>query len=376
MPRRPLRVCQLLQALTLGGIERVVVDLSLGLDRRRFDPVVCCLDRLGELAGVLAEEGVPVVLERRRPGFDWRLFYRLALRLRSLRVDVLHMHNCTALFYGVAALLGGVRRLVYTEHDRIFPPRKVVAWVHRAFARATSGLCAVSEDVRRRLERFDGIDPRRVTVVFNGVDGRRFHPGLASAEARRELGIGGGPVAGLIGRLSPEKDHSLAFQALRVLAQRFPGVVLLVVGDGPLRARLPEEARSAGVADRVRFLGARNDIPRIMAVLDLLVLSSRTEGLPVAPIEAMAAGRPVVVTDVGGCREVVADGETGYVVPPRDAEALAEAMGRILEDPDLRTRFGAAGRERFQRFFSLEAMIHNYQEIYLGRESERGPVDG
>jgi len=367
---RQLRVCQLLQGLDVGGIERVVVDLCRRLDRRRFEPIVCCYDRLGDLAGALASQDVPVALERRGPGLDWGFPMRLARRLRALRVDVLHAHNQTAFFYGVpAARLAGVGRIVFTEHDRIAPPRPALAAVHRTLARLTSQICAVSSAVRRRLARFDGIALDRITVVFNGVDGSRFDPHSDGAAMRAELGVAGRPTLGIIGRLSPEKNHVLAFAALARVARRFPDAVLLVVGDGPLSAVLPERASDVGVADRVRFLGAREDVPRLMSAMDVVVLCSTMEGLPLVPIEAMAAGRAVVVTDVGGCREAVVDGETGGVVASGDTDALAGQIERLLGDPALRARLGAAGRARFERLFSLDRMVRAYEAAYTA-----GPV--
>lgn len=362
-PHGPLTVCQLIQGLAVGGLERVVVDLCRGLDRRRFRPVVCCYDDLGPLAETLAADGIPIILERRRPGKDWQFPLRLARRLRALGVDVLHAHNQTAFFYGVlAAHLGGVRRIVYTEHDRSFPSSLAVRLSDRALALATHRIFAVSAAIRDQFAATEGIPRDRITVACNGVDETRFDPTADPRLKRAAAGLPEAPTAGIVGRLVPEKNHVLAFAALA----RLSGVRLLVVGGGPLADQLAAEVGRLGIADRVTFLGSRDDVPDLLAAMDCLVLCSKTEGLPLAPIEAMAAGRPVIVTDVGGCRELIAEGAVGYVVPPGDAATLADRMARLLTDEPLRRRMGAAARRHFEAHFSLPRMVATYESAYLG----------
>lgn len=361
--RSRLTVCQLVQGLSVGGLERVVVDLCRGLDRRRFRPIVVCYDSLGPLSEVLAAERIDAILELRRPGRDLGYPVRLAGRLRRLGVDVLHVHNQTAFFYGVlAAHLAGVGRVVYTEHDRTFPSPLGVRLSDRFLALGTQRLFAVSRAVRDQLAETEGLPRERIAVAYNGVDGARFDPRADPRAARAGLGLTAAPTVAIVGRLAPEKNHPLLFAALAQL----PAAQLVVVGGGPLADPLAAEAARLRVADRVRFLGARADVPAILAAADVVVLCSTTEGLPLAPIEAMAAGRPVVVTDVGGCREVVVDGATGYVVPSGDVAALAGRIGALLADEALRERLGAAARRHFETHFALDRMVATYAAAYLG----------
>jgi len=360
---QPRRVVQLIQGLAVGGLERVVVDLCRGLDRDRFAPVVCCYDALGPMTEPLSAADVPTVLEPRRPGKDWRYPARLARCLRRLGADVLHAHNQTAFFYGVlAAKLAGVGRIVYTEHDRSFPSPFAVRAGDRALALLTHNLFAVSDAIRRQLADTEGISRDRIAVAYNGVDGARFDPGADPVAARTALDLPEAPTVGIVGRLSPEKNHALLFRAL----VRVPEARLVVVGGGPMEQEVRAAAEQAGVIGRVTFTGPRDDVPRLLAAMDVLVLCSTTEGFPLAPIEGLAAGRPVIITDVGGCREILAGADVGRLIPSGDEEALAAEIRALLNDDALRRRMGAAARAHFEARFSLERMVAVYQAAYEG----------
>ena len=366
---RPLMLCQ---GLEVGGLESMVCELCRGLRARGHEPEVCCYDALGAYAEDLRGRGVCVHLLRRRPGVDWGYAFRLARLVRGRAVDLVHAHNATAWFYGAWAAFLARRPLVYTEHDRSFPPPPRIQALHRLLARLTRAVVAVSGEVADNLRRYEGIDD--VRVIPNGVDGHRFRPaseGERSAR-RRALGLGEGEVVlGTVGRLDPLKDHRLLIEAVTGLEGSWR---LLVVGDGPLRAELERLVQERSLGGRVVFLGERRDVPELLRAMDAFVLPSRSEGLPMALLEAMACGLPVVATRVGGIPEAVREGEGGLLCDPGDSGGLRDALCRLISDPPLRRRLGRGARVAFERRFSLQRMVEGYERLYLsllGRREQR-----
>jgi len=211
------------------------------------------------------------------------------------------------------------------------------------------------------------LTPDRFTLIPNGADTARFHPASGRDAARRSLGWpAGGLVVGIVAALRPEKNHTLFLRTAATLTRRGAGARFVIVGDGPERARLEREAGSLGLGDHVAFLGAREDTPELYRAMDVAVLSSHPviETFPMALIEAQASGVPVVSTDVGSVRDVVAEGESGFIVPPGHEAALADAIARLLADAAMRERMGRAGRERAVRFFAREGMIRAYERLF------------
>jgi glycosyltransferase involved in cell wall biosynthesis len=223
---------------------------------------------------------------------------------------------------------------------------------------------AVSEDARSLAVSVSGFAMEATETIPNGIDVDTY--AVADGPRIREsLGIAAGtPVVGIVARLAPEKDHNLLLEALALLRRSIDPVVLLVIGDGELRGELEARAAALGVEACVRFLGMRDDIPSLLAALDVFVLSSRTEGMSVTLLEAMASGRPVVATAVGGNAEVVRDGDTGRIVPAGDAGALAGALASILRDREAARRMGERGRARAMSEFSVKVMAKRYEGVY------------
>jgi glycosyltransferase involved in cell wall biosynthesis len=362
----PFTVCQLLHTLDVGGAEVLAGRLARRL-AGRFRFVFACLDAIGSLGERLRADGFAVHLVGRRPGLDWRCPLRLAAVLRGEHVDVVHAHQYTPFFYAMAARLRGPRRpIVFTEHGRHQPdrrrPRRV--WANRLLVSGRDRLFAVGDAVRRALIDHEGLPAGRVGVIFNGIDLAAF--GSADrAAARAAMGAAGDELVILqVARLDYLKDHATAVRALARFTVGQPHARLVLVGDGPERPAIEALARELGVAGRVRLLGARSDVPRLLSGADVLLLSSVSEGIPLTPIEAMAAGLPVVATDVGGVGEVVVDGETGLLAPARDDAALAVHLARLAGDAGLRRRFGEAGRARARRLFDEARMCDDYGRVY------------
>jgi sugar transferase (PEP-CTERM/EpsH1 system associated) len=365
---RVIHVVHVLHALSVGGTENGLVNLVRGLPRGRFRHTVIAMTETGAMAGRLPGE-VEVWILGKRAGLDMRALGRLALLLRRARPDIVHSRNWAAIDAVPAARLARVPCVIHGEHGRAITdlhglnPRR--NRVRRLLTPLVDRFVTVSFDLRRWLIDVVGIPDRKVVTIHNGVDTTRFADD-DHEQARRTLGVRDDALTvGTIGRLDPVKDQLGLLEAFAQLRHRYPTAILVVVGDGPLRGVLETRAQRPDLAGRVKLLGERHDVPRLLRAFDLFVLPSLAEGLPNTLLEAIAAGLPLVATRVGGNPEVVVDGANGRVVPPGDPHALADAIGRYLDDPVLRTLHGKASRERAVQHFSLPQMTAAYGDLYV-----------
>ena len=354
----PRVVLHVILSLEIGGMEQVVADLVRSLDRGRFTPIVACLQALGPIAEELSSRGIRVI---KVPAMASKLSFlypgALIRVVRETGAGIVHAHSGCWYKAVIAARLAGVRRIVYTEHGRRYPDTAAVMFADRVFSRWTSRVVAVSGELAEYLRDVVGIAGGKVTVIINGVDLSRFpSPGAPRA---------GGPVrVGIIARLAPVKDIATLLRAMKIVALAHPGTLLEVVGDGPERGGLEKLAAELGIRGAVRFLGFRRDVPEVMAGFDIFTLCSLSEGTSVTILEAMAAGKPVVATAVGGTPALLNDGVNGFLVPAGDPERLAGALAALVGDGELRGSIGAANREKVQRRYSLQAMVRRYEELY------------
>jgi glycosyltransferase involved in cell wall biosynthesis len=351
-----IRIAHVTFGLDVGGQEKLLVEFARHADREAFELHFVSLGSRGRLAGDIEACGWNVTALGAPDGLRPGLVFRLAAWMRRWRPQVVHVHDLRSLIYaGLATRLVGLRRprLVYTRHwwQRDLSPR--VAAAHRHFAGLVDRLVCVSELVREASEQ-EGLAPRRLQTIANGIDMVRFaYQGPCA----------GGPAV-TVARLSPEKDLANLVRAVAIVAPRVPEQRFEVAGDGMYLNELKALAAELGVAERITFLGEVRDVPAVLARAGLFVLPSRAEGMPLTLLEAMARGLPVVATRVGGVPEVVAEGETGWLVPPADPEALAAAIERLATDPELARQFGAAGRRRAEECFDVRRMVAEYERMY------------
>ena len=353
-----------------GGVEEVVLALLQRLDRSEFRLALAAppplLDALApDLAGVpVATLGVAAESWGRRDEIA-----RLAAFIRRLRPDVVNPHLFrSTLVAAPVARWCGARSVVETYHGREGWRRGPVRGrflPDRLIARLLDGVIAVSEAARDFLIAAKGYPPGRVVVVPNGRDLSVYGPGEGREPVRRALGLdAAAPVVGVVGRLEAQKGHTYLLDAWPDVRRDFPGARLLVVGDGALRAELEARALGPGLHGSVTFTGFRADVPRVLAALDVLVLPSLYEGMPLTVIEASAMGLPVVATAVDGTPEVVRDGETGRLVPPARPAALADALRALLADPARARAMGRAGRAHVLARFDLDTQVEATARVY------------
>lgn len=360
--------------LGVGGAERMVLNLAANLDRARYDVLVLSFyDAFGNtVEPELAASGIPVVHLGKRRGFDPRMFGRIPLAIARFEPDVVHTHRAV-LQYAMPALAGRLRRRVaHTVHSvaEMELPR-LGRLAHWAAFRAGVAPIAIGKFVAKSISRVYGIDPR--AVIPHGIPVSRYAtPNVGRSEWRAAHGISEAAlVFACVARLTPPKNIASLLAAFASLAES--GAMLLVAGDGPLRSDLESEAERLAVAARVRFLGTRSDIPDLLAASDVFVLSSLWEGNPLSVMEAMAAGKPTIATAVGGVPEFVSDGETGLLVAPDDAAALARAMRLLARDLEMRERLGRNARRIAAEAYDVRPMVDAYDRLYQEMLAGRPP---
>jgi glycosyltransferase involved in cell wall biosynthesis len=349
-----------------SGAEQILLRILTGLDRRLWRPVLLHHGDpgLAPLLDAAREAGVELrTVPRVAKRSDLPRLPELVRAIRAERPAVFHAHQTWPLsckFSILAAALARVPAVIATVH--LFPELRMSrsrSLQHRVVTACVDRFIAVSNEVREQLRLHFTIPERKVRVIPNGIPIARYAP--AEDAPRPALPPGAeGPVVLTAARLGRHKGHGYLIEA----ARRVPRAAFLFVGEGPERTALEAQARAAGVAERIHFLGYRDDVPDLLAACDLFVLPSLYEGLPLSIMEAMAAGKPVVATAIGGTDEAVVHGETGLLVPARDPGALAEAIAACLSDRDLSRRFGAAGSERARREFSAEKMVQRITGLY------------
>ena len=360
-------VLQIIHDLDYGGMQQVVVDLCHGLSKQRFRTAVCCLDATGPHAKELMTAGFAVHLLKKKPGIDISLIWRLAKLIRSQRIDIVHTHGINPFFYGtLAGLMAAKPVMVQTDHARgTFPVARKEMLSEKVLSYAVDRIVAVSEGVKQDLVTYEHIAPAKIDVITNGIDPSKYQAAVDPARKRQELGLAPeDQVVGLGVRLSPQKGIRYLIDAFSRLTKRTSNTKLLIIGDGELRPALERQARGLGLGKQVIFGGYRNDIAEILPAIDIYVLPSLWEGHPLVLLEAMAARRPVIASDIPGNRETVVDGKTGLLVAPENAEALTHAIDTLIADPELRRRMGANGYQHLLANHTLEQTINRYAELF------------
>ena len=362
-PTEAQRVVHLVPSLEIGGLERVVYEMVL--ESRALAPTVVCLTQLGALGVELQARGIPVQVLGMERG-PLVTLGRLCVRLRSLRPAVLHCHNLLSHLYGgLAARLCRIPHVVLTKHGA-FLPSSGFSWHLNRWLLKRSHVVAVSAEIRARMT---GLIPPNGTgslrYIPNGISLTPYSRLPDRREARRRLGWSETDyLLGMVARLSEGKDHPGLLQALQRVRQTVPQARLILVGDGPMRERIEGTIRQLELDDAVVLLGERRDIPQILAALDVFVLASESEGIPLTILEAMAADLPVLATAVGGIPEVVIPDETGLLVPPQSPQLLADAILTLLRDPNRARRMGAAGCNRVKQQFDVKKVVGSYEALY------------
>jgi glycosyltransferase involved in cell wall biosynthesis len=367
------RVLYLSHAFMVGGAEEMVFNLVRHLPSR-FEPMVGCIHQAGPIGEEIRRTGVAFDVLGLDPGWRHPLAL-LAIRryLQRVRPTIVHTFLLTASLYGrLAAMLAGVPIVIGTEVNVYANKRKRHAIAEQLLLRGTDAVIVSAESVRDFYVDQIHADASKVEVIYNAVDWSQLETTIDRAAIRATAGVpDDAPGIGIIARLTPQKAHQVLFDAV-AQTPSLASAHLIVVGDGELRGPLETQAVRLGIADRVHFVGARRDLGNLLAAMDVFVMPSFWEGLPLSMVLAMGAGLPVVATRVAGIPEVVQDDRTGLLVPPGQPRPLGDALARLVAAPALRAQLGRAAREYVLPRFGTSGYVTAVTSVYDRLLSAKG----
>lgn len=379
----PIPVLYAISRMNIGGAQRHLLEVLTHIDRRAFAPVLYCLrstpkDSFVAEARALGVEVVDGRVSKSLRGSGLiRPVYRLRNELRRRGVRLVHSYLFHANFIGtLAARLAGVPIALASKRSLDTYVRSVDRWVCRIGNLLADRVTVPAEAVKRTVHQEEECPLDKIVVIPNGIDLDRVDGWTHQRRAGPHERFSSGPLVGTVGRLSQKKGQGDLLEAAAVVLRHVPAASFLIVGDGPMRTELESRVAALQIERNVRFLGSADDAVRILFQMNIFVLPSHVEGMSNALIEAMAAGLPAVATDVGGNADVVADGQTGLLVPPRNPARLAEAILILLKDPERARTMGAAGRARVEAHFTSQTMVTRLETLYRELLANKGASCG
>lgn len=355
-----MKIMMLVRSLHIGGMEKMVIELSQELNRRGHEVEIICLEEAGTLAPQAGKLGLKLRSLDKGPGLRLKTIPKLRRIIREEGFDLVHSHNPLGHFYGALARAGLHRTpLVHTSHQICHPANRrewVYAWLASRLTRRVIGVSVAAS--RSFIEKL-GLAEKRSRTIMNGLD---LDPYLAlplpDPQARGVL------VIGTVGRLAEVKNQKMMIRGLAELKARGITAQLRLIGDGELRQDLEQLVSTLDLTDRVTFVGFSDQIPQQLSQIDVFSLTSRHEGMPLSLIEAMASGRGIVVTAVGGMPEMVSEGTEGRLIPAGDVNAFADTMASLLADPQMLTELAQGARAHARARYSVGTMATAYESAY------------
>lgn len=364
-----MKIAHVLDNLCVGGMERIVVDLAKQQKQSGHVVEVYTIYGEGPLAAELRLSGIPVHVFDKTGGFNFNFLFSLRNAFKRGHFNVIHTHNHSAGFYGtIAGRMAGIKKIINTRHGMgNFHNSSKQDLLFKFSAMFMDDVVCVCQKAKDRFDELKVASPNKIRVVYNGINLDKFlkvDPDDALS-VRNEFHI---PVTekiiGIVARLDPAKDMSTLLRAFKIVAERKSDVRLMVVGDGKERDLLKNLSKELGIEGRVVFTGVRQDVSRFLNAFDLFVLPSVSEGMSLTLIEAMAARKPVIATDVGGNPEVIINELTGTIIEPGNSKVLAETILRYLDSPSQAMTYAHNAQKRAISIFGIDRMTEEYQKLY------------
>lgn len=365
--QRPVRIMQITYGLSYGGLEQVILNLYHFLDKHRFSVSVCCMTQKGHVAYELEKLGCKIEYcdgnSRLNP---YSKFLKIAAILKKHKIDIVHTHNTPAYFDGlIAAKLVKVPVVIHTDHCRFYPDKKRYMFAERMASFATNRIVAVSAHTKRELGQWEHISSRKIDVILNGIPPLDSLTSEQEHRLRADLGIKSNEkIIGSVGRLEYQKGYDLLIQAAAIMAANKCPAKFVIVGEGSQRNELQQLAQQLNLADKVILTGGKINGAEYVQMFDIFALTSNFEGMPIVLLEAMAAKKPIVATNIGGVPEMIDHGMNGYLVDKRDPKIFAQYCRQLINNPELIKKFGNHSHQKYINEFSVDQMVSNYTRLY------------
>lgn len=362
-----IKVLQIFEDLEIGGLERIIVTLVEELDQERYDPEVWCIAKGGDIAEELIRKGKVVRILGIKSYYNPINILRFAYELKKASPRIIHSHGYFSnTISRIAAILAGVPiKFVHLHnvYSSAYSRRNLA--IERFLSLFTDKIICCSDAVRRFAIDYEKINPHKLLTIYNAINLERFTYPANFQEMRERLGLlAGEKLIGTIGSLRAVKGHRYFLEAARLLTGKFPHLKFAIVGGGSLETELKMLARNLGLEEKVIFTGSQRDVSGLLKAMDIFVLASLREGMPLSVIEAQACGLPIVATKIGGVPEVVKDGVSGILVAPKSPEAISKAVISLLKDSQKAKEMGRAGQRICRERFSSKIMIAKIERLY------------
>ena len=361
------RLLHIVLYLPYGGLEKIVYDFSRNLNTKDYEVHVAALEKGGPVGDLLKQEGIPVHVLGKRPGkFDIRLLIKLISLIKKFKIQVIHSHSGCIMYAALAGRLAGVEKIIHTEHGRYLPDRIGKILEDRIFSRLINKYICVSNELKIYMASTVKVQSNKLTTIINGIDTTRFFKYQRDdiLKLRQEYKIPPGIVVlGTICRLIPEKNVGFLVEWMQMNVHSYDNMQIVIVGDGPQLTNLVNKAEELPKGC-VRFLGARENIPDLLNLFDIFALPSTTEGTSLTILEAMSTQLPVIISDVGGNKDIVTHEVTGFLFECNNMIAFEECVKKILLNPDLGKQMGSRAQALIQQKYSLKSMLRNYCTYY------------
>jgi len=360
------KILHVINSLEIGGAERVAIDLCIGLSQRGKQSILATIEGGGPLEEVLQKNHIYYKLMNKKSGFRPSLTYNFLKLFSEHNVKTIISHNYSPLRYStVANIFYNKASIIHVHHARSFEEKNSNPISERFLYRFAKHVVAVSSQLKSDMIHNDKINPDKISVIANGIDENTYNINIDKSKKREDLNIDAGKlVLGVCARLSEQKGHTYLLQALAELNRTAQHKwQLLVIGDGPLKNELQNYAAELGISAHISFLGARMDVPELLKVIDIFILPSIWEGMPLTILEAMAAGKAIIASNVGGVPEVLENEVDGIIFPSRDIHALSIAIKRMMESEELRMEVSSKASQKFLKEFSLKRTLDKYEQL-------------
>ena len=353
--------------LPYGGLEKIVYDFSCALNNKDYEVHVAALEKSGPIGLLLQQKGIPVHVLGKRPGkFDFRLLVKLIKLIRKLQIQVIHSHSGCIMYAALAGKLTGVPTIVHTEHGRYLPDRIGAILEDRVFSRLVTDYVCVSRELEEYIQSVVKVPKNKLITIINGANTSIYQKYSNEDVLKLRVQQNIPPdalVLGTVCRIVPEKNVSFLIEWMQTNHRSFEKLILIVIGDGPQFAELVDKAK--GIPEgHIRFLGARKNVADLLNIFDIFTLVSTTEGTSLTILEAMSTQLPVIVSDVGGNKNIINHGKTGYLFECNNQDAFGECLSQIISNPTMAENIGRQARCSVKENFSFEKVIRKYCELY------------
>jgi glycosyltransferase involved in cell wall biosynthesis len=352
--------------MRIGGTEQVIKNLIDGVDTNEFENSIFCIESpVGPFGKMLMDKGIVIHSEVRQPGFDFKLVKSIRKYINHHKIDILHCHQYTPWVYGTIAAMFTKAKIVFTEHGRFYPDsstwkRKLANPILNLF---TDNVVAISEATKQALVEFENIPRRSVDVIYNGIAELKVDNEKVK-QLKSSLKLDDKIILGTVARFDPIKNHKMMLRAFANICIEHTNAVLIIVGDGDERMNLESLVDELKIKGKVIFTGYNPNPQHYLAMMDIYLLSSFSEGTSMTLLEAMSLGKPCIVTDAGGNAEIIKHKDNGLVTGNDNLEQFIDCCNLLIADSVKQKLYGQEGRNIFEEHFSLNKMCNRYRELY------------